>query len=229
MSSTSTFFAIDFDRCLTKGESFALLVMEVLDELGVISYVELNEAKNLVESSGGTFQILTYLRDRGYLDAETEAKAAQIFEEKAKSNRAKYVADDADDLFAYLKESDIPHAIISYGENTWQELKIRAAGLADIPHQIVSHPRKSDELRSWLDDDGHYALPPIFGGQTVDRIVLIDDKAVAFTALPPRVRGYWMRAKDGSLLPSQEGTVPDSVQTVYDFKSVIEKERAYHD
>lgn len=220
----STFFAIDFDRCLTKGEAFALLMMEVLDELGVMSYVDLNEAKELVESSGGTFQTLTYLRDRGYLDTETEEKAARTFKERARLNRGKYVADDADELFAYLRTEQIPYAIISFGENSYQELKIEAAGFASVPHQVVSHPRKSDELRSWL-DEGHFKLPRIFGGQTVDEIVLIDDKAIAFKDLPSRVRGYWMRAKDGSLVLSQQGTVPDSVQTVYDFKSIIEKEK----
>lgn len=225
MSRTSTFFAIDFDRCLTTGETLALLMMEVLDELGVISYVDLNEAKELVESNGGSFAMLTYLRDKGLLDIETEEKVAQAFCERAQHDRLRYVAEDADGIFAYLLEKQIPHAIISYGENSWQELKIQAAGFADMPHQIVSHPRKSDELRSWLNDEGHYELPPIFGGQTVDEIVLIDDKAVAFQSLPPHVRGYWMRAKDGSLIPSQQGTVPDTVMTVYDFKSVIEKEK----
>lgn len=224
--SKNIFFAIDFDRTLTKGETFALLIMEILDELNVISYVELNAAKDLVESSGGSFMMLTYLRDQGYMDAETEAKVAEAFRERAEQNRGKYVADDADEFFAYLSEQDIPHAIISYGENSWQELKIKAAGFENVPHQIVSHPRKSDEIRLWL-DEGRFALPPIFGGTTVDEIVLIDDKAVAFTALPPHVRGYWMRARDGSLVPSQQGTVPDSVTTVYDFKSVIEKEKAY--
>lgn len=225
MSHASTFFAIDFDRCLTKGETLALLMMEVLDELGVISYVELNTAKELVESSGGSFAMLTYLRDQGYLDVETEEKMAQVFCARAQRDRFRYVTDDADEIFAYLLEKQIPHAIISFGENSWQELKIQAAGFGDVPHQIVSHPRKSDELRSWLEDDGRYALPRIFGGQKVDEIVLIDDKAVAFQSLPPHVRGYWMRAKDGSLIPSQQGTVPDTVTTVYDFKSVIEKEK----
>lgn len=224
--SSNKFFAIDFDRCLTKGEAFALLIMEILDEQGVISYVELNTAKELVESSGGSFALLTYLRDQGYLDTETEAKVAQIFRERAQQDRSRYVADDADELFTYLLAEQIPHAIISYGENSWQQLKIEAAGFAEVPHQIVSHPRKSDELRSWLSTDGRYALPRIFDGQMVDEIVLIDDKAVAFQSLPPHVRGYWMRAKDGSLIPSQQGTVPDSVTTVYDFKSVIEKEKS---
>lgn len=203
-----------------------LLMMEILDEMGVISYVELNEAKELVESSGGSFAVLTYLRDKGYLDSSTEEKVSQIFRERAQHDRGRYIADDADDLFAYLVERSIPYAIISYGENTWQELKIQASGLGDVVHQIVSHPRKSDELRSWLDDDGQFTLPPVFGGRTAHEIVLIDDKAVAFTALPPRVRGYWMRNKDGSLLPSQQGTVPDSVTTVYDFKSIIEREKS---
>jgi len=223
-NSRKVFFAIDFDRCLTKGEALALLLMEILDELGVISYVELNEAKELVESSGGSFAMLTYLRDKGYLDVDTEEKMARAFRDRTARDRLKYVADDADELFAYLLEKQIPHSIISYGENSWQELKIEAAGFAEVPHQIVSHPRKSDELRSWL-NDGHYKLPRIFGGQTVDEIVLIDDKAVAFQSLPPHVRGYWMRAKDGSLIPSQQGTVPDTVTTVYDFKSIIEKEK----
>jgi hypothetical protein len=220
-----TFFAIDFDRCITRGEAFALLVMEVLDEMGIISYVELNEAKELVESSGGSFAMLTYLRDKGYLDSETEEKVAQEFRKRAAKDRLKYVAEDVDEFFAYLLSEQIPHAIISYGENSWQELKIEAAGLSDVPHQIVSHPRKSDELRSWMNAEGKYELPRIFGSQTADEVVLIDDKAVAFQSLPPHVRGYWMRNKDGSLLPSQQGTVPESVTTVYDFKSVIEREK----
>lgn len=225
MTKPTVFFAVDFDRCLTKGEAFGLLIMEILDEMGIVSYVELNEAKELVESSGGSFAMLTYLRDRGYLDIETEEKMARTFRERAMRDRHKYVADDADELFAYLLEEQIPHAIISYGENSWQELKIEAAGFADVPHQVVSHPRKSDEIRSWLTPDGRFALPRIFNGQTVKDVVLIDDKAVAFTALPPHVRGYWMRNKDGSLLVSQQGSVPDSVTTVYDFKSVIENEK----
>lgn len=218
------FFAIDFDRCLTKGEAFALLMMEVLDELGIISFVDLNEIKNIVEAKGGTFQILTYLRDHGYLDKRKEGLVSELFRDKARAKRHDLVAEDADLLFRYLQDNKILHAIISYGENDWQELKIEAAGFENVPHQIVSHPRKSDELRSWL-DDGKFHLPPIFGGATADRVVLIDDKAIAFDALPSHVRGYWMRAKDGSLLPSQQGTVPDTVTTVYDFKSVIEKEK----
>lgn len=218
------FFAIDFDRCLTKGETFALLYMEVLDELGVIAYVDINAVKEDAESRGESFLMLTYLRDNGLFDVHTEEQVAQIFQERAQEKRYRFVADDADVLFDYLRKEKVPHAIISYGENSWQELKIKAAGLEDVPHQIVSHPRKSDELRSWLKGDS-YRLPRIFGDELVDEIVLIDDKAVAFDDLPPRVRGYWMRAKDGSLIPSQQGTVPDSVQIVYDFKSIIEKEK----
>lgn len=222
--SQNTFFAIDFDRCLTKGETFALLYMEVLDELGVIAYVDINAVKNELESRGESLLMLTYLRDNGLFDAHTEQQVAQLFYERAQAKRYNYVADDADVLFDYLRAKKIPHAIISYGENSWQELKIKAAGFDTVPHQVVSHPRKSDELRSWLKGD-EYHLPRIFGGETADEIVLIDDKAVAFDNLPSHVRGYWMRAKDGSLLPSQQGTVPDSVQIVYDFKSIIEKEK----
>lgn len=220
----STFFAIDFDRCITKGEMFNLLYVEVLDELGVIAYVDMVSVKDEVESKGKPFHMLTYLRDNGLFDRNVEQQVADAFIKRAQEKRYNAVADDADDLFAYLKKEQIPHAIISYGDNDWQELKIRAAGFEDQPHQIVSHPRKSDELRSWLEGD-LYRLPRIFGGELVDEIVLIDDKAVAFDDLPARVRGYWMRAKDGSLMPSQQGTVPDSVQIVYDFKSIIEKEK----
>ena len=222
--SRGTFFAIDFDRCITKGEMFNLLYVEVLDELGVITYVDMIGVKDSIESKGGSFQMLTYLRDNGLFDKNVEGQVADAFVKRAEERRHDVVADDADDLFVYLQKERIPHAIISYGDNDWQELKIKAAGFEDIPHQIVSHPRKSDELRSWLEGD-LYRLPRIFGGELADEIVLIDDKAVAFDDLPARVRGYWMRAKDGSLLPSQQGAVPDSVQIVYDFKSIIEKEK----
>ena len=222
--SSKTFFAIDFDRCITKGEMFNLLYVEVLDELGVIAYVDMIKVKDTVEAEGRSFQMLTYLRDNGLFDKNVEQQVANAFVKRSHEKRYNVVADDADELFAYLEKERIPHAIISYGDNDWQELKIKAAGFENVPHQIVSHPRKSDELRSWL-NDGVYHLPRIFGGETADEIVLIDDKAVAFDDLPQRVRGYWMRAKDGSLLPSQQGTVPDSVQIVYDFKSIIEKEK----
>lgn len=218
------FFAIDFDRCLSKGDMSTLLYMEILDELGVIAYVDIIAAKDEVEFKGESFQVVTYLRDVGLLDNELEQRVADEFYRRVQAKRYVFVADDADLLFEYLHEKEIPHAIISYGESSWQELKIRAAGFDRVPHQIVSHPRKSDELRSWLKDDV-YHLPPIFGGETADSIVLIDDKAVAFAELPSHVRGYWMRAKDGSLILSQQGTVPDSVTTVYDFKSIIEKEK----
>ena len=223
-TSHSVFFAIDFDRCLSKGEMFALLYMEILDELGVIAYVEINAAKEEVEFRGESFQVVTYLRDVGLLNSELEQRVAEEFYKRVQAKRYMFVADDADVLFDYLREKAMSHAIISYGESSWQELKIKASGFEGVPHQIVSHPRKSDELRSWFKDDV-YHLPPIFGGETAESIVLIDDKAVAFTDLPPHVRGYWMRAKDGSLILSQQGTVPDSVVTVYDFKSIIEKEK----
>jgi hypothetical protein len=124
---------------------------------------------------------------------------------------------------AALERDSIPFGIVSYGDTDWQTIKIKASGVENIPALITDHTRKAEVIATWQRPDKTFLLPEeLSTDQTFARsIVLLDDKAIAFTGLPIQARGYWVQPVSGDLLPAQQGTVPENVHIARGLREVI--------
>lgn len=229
----SAFWAIDFDRCIGNVDQLYGLLEAVVNEVTPLDVARLEAARQEMEASGGSFNMLGYLRHVTKIDQATYGRVAQSFLERARGMRHQLLEPGAEELFQYLETRAIPYAIISYGNPDWQRLKIRAAGCGEVPTHITSYPEKGILITDWHDElGGHFVVPAsIVGSRTdllVDEVVLVDDKARAFHGLPADARGYWVHSLSGELLPSQQGSVPEQVTTVRGLPSLIQAEQLHN-
>lgn len=225
----SAFWAIDFDRCIGNVDRLYELLEAIVTEVASLDVAQLESARQEVELSGGSFDVLGYLRDMTKIDQATYEQVLRTFLERAHPIRQQLLEPGAEALFAYLEQYEIPYAIVSYGNPAWQLLKIQAVGHGALPIHVTHYPEKGRLIASWFDQpSGHFIIPQdITGSDTliVDEVVLIDDKAKAFDGLPLTARGYWVKSLSGMLLASQEGSVPERVMSAQGLEAVIEMEK----
>ena len=225
----STFWAIDFDRCIGNVDELYGLLEGVMAEIAPLNIGQLESARKEVELSGGSFDVLGYLRDITKINQATYEQVLRIFLERARSMRQQLLEPGAEVLFAYLEGCNVPYAIVSYGNPIWQHLKIQAVGYGALPICITNYPEKGRLIAGWYDDfSGRFAIPSDVTGSdvlVVDSVVLVDDKAKAFDDLPLGARGYWVKSLSGELLRSQQGSVPKQVISVRGLEAIIEVEK----
>lgn len=225
----STFWAIDFDRCIGNVDELYGLLEAVMAEIAPLDIGQLESARKEVELSGGSFDVLGYLRDITKIDQATYEQVLRTFLERARSMRQQLLEPGAEALFAYFEECNVPYAIVSYGNPIWQRLKIQAVGYGALPICITNYPEKGRLVAGWYDDfSGRFTIPSDITGSNaliVNNVVLVDDKAKAFDGLPLAARGYWVKPLSGELLGSQQGSIPEQVISVRGLGAIIEAEK----
>lgn len=226
---SNVFWAIDFDRCIGNVDQLYGLLEAVVTEVTSLNVAQLELTRREVELSGGSFNVLSYLRDVTKIDQALYEQVVQTFLERAHVIRQRLLEPGAEELFAYLDKCEIPYAIVSYGNPVWQRLKIQAAGYGALPTYITSYPEKGKLIAEWYSQlDNQFTVPQEVTGQgalVVDEVVLVDDKAKAFDGLPLAARGYWVKSLSGVLLKSQQGNVPERVISVRGLGAIIETEK----
>lgn len=219
----ASFFAIDFDRCLGDiNKSFDLLV-KVIAELDQDLAISLSRKRQEVEASGGSFN--PYLQIRKAKNIEL-ATVKERYIEKAKEEHI--TESGAHDLINFLVEAGQPFSIISYGDESWQRLKIEAAGFGKWPVCIVDSPKKAKIIAKWQISGGEFKVPAeCFGDlspRLVQEVVLIDDKAVSFESLPMEARGYWVHNSQSRKGNNESIVIPRNVTEVDSLCTIIELE-----
>ena len=97
--------------------------------------------------------------------------------------------------------------ILTYGAKRDQMIKLKLAGLQLERHLITDVTKKGELLASWKLPNGKYQLPIEFGGHTVDKLTLDDDKLISFEGIPDDVLGQWVtRASVGGSTELQKLT-----------------------
>ncbi len=93
----------------------------------------------------------------------------------------------ARELLEYLQQTGIGHGILTYGGREWQEMKLAAAKLLDVP-TIITSTGKGPIMKRWQQEDGTYELPPEYkaatGYQRTRHIIFLDDKPTSFEGTP---------------------------------------------
>jgi hypothetical protein len=189
-----TFYVLDLDRCLIDTDRLQRAMMHVIEKDTDIDGVRLDEGRVAYEASGGSFDTAKYVTD--LFKSEGRKDGRELWNSIAQAATAEAQGEDmllpyAAELLARLKHEGRAFGILTYGGRMWQETKITASGLADIPHIVTPIKEKGILLTSWKQEDGSFLIPAPLGGGRVLRarsLVFIDDKPVSFKGIPEGVR-----------------------------------------
>jgi len=188
-----TFYILDLDRCLVNTDRLQALLQRIIERETPIGTGTLNEVREAYEAAGGSFDTASYMKD--FFDSQSEdgqelwnriARLA-IEESQGEDMLLPYAAE----LLARLRSENVAFGIVTYGGNMWQETKIAASGLGEIPHIVTPIKEKGRLLTSWKQDDGSFILPgPLGGGRVINAktLVFIDDKPISFMGIPDGVK-----------------------------------------
>jgi hypothetical protein len=214
-----TFFVLDFDRCIGNTDGIQAVLEEVLQRETGISPETFRAARTRIEGEGKTFDTIHHvhmlLAEAGSSVTWDHIRTVLLAEAESHD----LLLPHARELFAILKDNQLPHGIITYGiEEAWQLIKLELAGLLDVPHLVTHIEEKGKLLTGWKRPDGSFAIPPALDAglvpPMVSRIVFLDDKAKSFWGIPDGVEGVHVIAPGGNTLPAQQGDTPNSVTDV---------------
>ena len=222
MSEAETFYAIDFDRCLSDTHKLDTVFYEVVDEQENVDGDALRSERKYIEDSGGSFDEVVALQKQ--IGSSALVDFFDTFVERARERDM--LSDGARELLDALVANDKLFGIVSYGGEQWQRIKMRASQVEDIPTLITAQKEKGKLFRSIQQEDKTFLIPAelITTGSPVvaQSLVFMDDKAIAFTDYPTEnARGYWVQSPSHPLLLSQRGTVPDNVRVAQGLREVI--------
>lgn len=108
---------------------------------------------------------------------ETDSIVVERF--LAKTSNANYLLPGAKELLRFLDDFLIAHGILTYGDSVWQELKLRAARLDQVPYLITDDKAKGRLISSW-NQEGVYRLPAELGAGEYQHLMLVDDRIHSF-------------------------------------------------
>jgi hypothetical protein len=187
------YWVLDFDRCLGDVDVLFRYFTTVIDEHYGVRAEELVSARRRTEKSRGSFDVIGYLLRH---DVVSESELDALGDEYAKrcADDPLVVLPGTRDFLAFLQDNyPERYGILTFGNSRWQRMKLKAAGLDNLPCRIAGTPYKAREIASWYDEaKGGYQLPQPFAsaGEMITEVVLVDDKIVAFEDRHPSTTGY---------------------------------------
>jgi hypothetical protein len=218
ISSTPELFVTDMDGTLTDNNLVARALGRACTAEGINaeSLLELVDSYAQLEIS---YNAWSYVEKYGPNAAEAvEAR----FLEDCRENPIVY--NDTREYLNFLEESFIANLIMTNGNQTWQEMKLKAAGLDKLPHQII-HPDdlKGNVIRGWRNAPGKlFIVPQEIFNVSVSIVNVVDDKKKSFHGLPKDCRGYWDVRDEKKYSAIQTEDLPPNIKPVRNLREIIE-------
>jgi len=206
-----TFYIVDFDRTLADSEKLFDMFVTMAQRYTALPEAQITAAHEQMIAKGDSFDTASYVRDHmreaGEGDRWNDLEKHYIHE----SRSVNMLLPGARDLLDEFRIRGERFGILTYGNPFWQHLKLSAVGFNHLHRIVMVQKQKGKLVSSWQQSDGSFHLPQEFGGGTVDRIVMLDDKAVSFDGFPGNPSAGYHVVDKAHLLPSQEGDVPSNV------------------
>lgn len=203
MQTDKTVYIIDFDRTLLNVGKVMELAEAVSLELG-IDFADIKKKSKETEGTGWSYSPLEAIKQA---DISKFEAFKRLFVDRA--DKSKLLYDDGQRFLAKLKDAGKPYMILTYAtDDKWQELKLRATGLDEIPHYVTKNMIKSKDITDWVQKDGTIA-PPVQGINPAKEAWLIDDRGRVFDGLPGSCKGFYLKRDDSADVldvPLAEGT-----------------------
>jgi FMN phosphatase YigB (HAD superfamily) len=190
------FYIIDFDRTLARSDDLRLLFEEVAFAETAIAPERIKQGELMYRNN---FDVAGYLR--GLLRETMSSDKAEIILDRVrrlfveKAREEDLLEPYASALLSELRERQAAFGILTSGGEEWQQIKIEATGLNDIPHLVIETSRKSELISRWRRPDDIFVIPKKLSGIAAceaRKIVFLDDKPVSFEAMPEGVEGIWV-------------------------------------
>lgn len=224
MTDLATFYIVDFDRTLADSEKLFEVFVEVSQQYTMLPQEQIVAAHEQMIRKGDSFDTASYIRDHlfeaGEGDKWNELEKRFIHEARSLN----MLLPGANELLEALHAREQRYGILTYGNPLWQHLKLTATGFNHIHRIITVNKQKGKLVASWQQSDGSFKLPSEFGGGSVDRVVMIDDKALSFEGFPGfPSQGYYVVDPENAL-PSQQGETPENVthcQTLTEAQAIL--------
>lgn len=212
----TTFYLIDFDRTIYDTIKGADIMIEELSRISEQSAETIRQQLQESDKISVSFAIRDRIVD--LVGEELANKVEESFVKRAQSQTM--LLEGTNELIDYIRSLGSPFGILTYGSPRGQEMKIRSAGMSEVPHLITDRSHKGALMAEWWQGD-HFTLPTELGGGTADQLVLVDDRLLSFDGLPLNALGYWL-APELSVFDTIEHS--PQVQTVASLREVIERE-----
>jgi len=168
VSTVDRFYAIDFDRCLSDTPKLDEVFYSLVREYKNLDADLLLETRNAVEDKGGSVNMLTPLED--VLSPEQVASFVETFIDRSRVNGLLSLG--ASELLEALGKHRELFGIVSYGDDQWQSIKIKAAGLDKIPSLITDSKKKGEIIASWQQEDGTFSVPARLTADVPSNVVI---------------------------------------------------------
>jgi hypothetical protein len=220
-NNVTTYFVLDFDRTLLDTGRVVARFEDFLMGAYPRLAVSLRNDREQVEKSGGSYDVVAALALQA--DVPVDEILRQFV---ASCASAEYFLPGAEELLGRLKSMATRYGVMTYGGVQWQQTKLQLVGIVDEASMIIPSRGKGVRIADWRSVSGLYRIPDELGGGEVDRVVLVDDKAVEFEQLPVdgNAQGYLLRSEACPLLHSQKGEVGENVTVVHSLRAVMEHE-----
>ena len=217
---------LDLDRTLVRTGAIDELLTYTFEDISGMPGSSLRSMRASIEADGGTYDSVRGMR--GLIDETVVQQVLTEFINRASQQRTALFEPGAERFIERL--GDGGWSILTYGGADWQQAKLAACGLSEVPSIITQTTDKGQAIAAMRRDDV-YVLPD---GMKASSVVLVDDKAVSFLHLPDdgSLRGLWYWPSDRELIPSQQlpaSGLPKHVERVESWDDVAEwlKENGY--
>lgn len=219
-------YGVDLDRTVYRTDiAFEKMVrLAVANSLAPAGALE--EARAALEATGGSFDLMYDLRQRGVPQDEIDG-LQRVFGDNKEGDD--FLHPDARPLFRAFHETSASYFMWTKGGRGTQIAKLRscilpdqAGTLFDQPYLITDNTRKGkDIVGMWVPAKQLYAVDALRGAQERVRLLartifLVEDKPRALEGLPDDCSGALVRQ-------SQEGVVPARVLVTPDLTAVTER------
>ncbi len=197
-----TFVVLDLDRTLLDTDNLIGLLYDQLRTKGLDSSQLLQDQEFIHDQTGKSFSLLEHLTYRYGQQLIDEAMLEVLqLAERGEIPKEILFCPGAEELLNYLDDNAIPHAVLTYGEQTFQRFKMSVVRSVlgktenSLPATITSESKKAEWISHTWEGDGtgeRFHVPTsISGGEQIQtsNVVIIDDKLGNITSENEHVNG----------------------------------------
>lgn len=205
MDPKNTLYILDMDRTLTDVGEF-MLVVEKAVEGTEIDFEEILDRQKGAEQQGFSYDPMEFIDSYG---PQVSDLFQQKFVELAEVDKVLFP--DGARFLGKLKDQNLKHIVLTQGFKKWQELKLRASKLDQLPYIVTPNSEKGFVIEDWINQSGHL-VPPGFEQLEASSGVLVDDKLAAFMSLPDICDGYLINRAGRDLKFADE--LPENIKVI---------------
>lgn len=220
MNVIDTFYLLDLDRTLFNTVEATNRVFSLVEKYDADIAALLTKRAELELERGNPFAI------REEIEALVGKQRTNDIEQQLLETTSpdQLLLEGALESIAYTSNPpEKSFGILTYGQQKGQQMKLKAAGLLQMPHLITAERAKGTLISSWLQPDGLYKLPDAFELGFAREIVLVDDRLVSFQGLPEQARGYLLSVETPTA--AEVSVLPANVMVVRSLHEFIESEQ----